>query len=168
MAPGARELVAERGELVGVVQVEQPVELGERLGVVVDAQVDARAPRLAGGRDDEQRRGLAPAHVAAVRLGRVQRREQAAGERAGRRLEGVRHRRPDLRPGHHVRLRAEPLAALVPGEGDAALAGVHRDAPWRVDHRDLPVARLRVGGELRGECLVRRLPAASRSSSRGP
>ena len=71
-------------ERVGVVQDEQAAQLGERLRVVLDAQVDDRAPRLARRRDDEQRGRLAAAHVAARRLGGVQRREQPAGERLGR------------------------------------------------------------------------------------
>ena len=47
MAALADEVVALGGQRVGVGQVEQPVELGQRLGVVVDAQVDRALPGLA-------------------------------------------------------------------------------------------------------------------------
>ena len=114
--------------------------------MVVDAQVDGALPGPAvRGRDDERAR-LAPAGVAAARLGGVQRGEQAPGERARGGLEGVGHGRPDVRRGHHVGLDAELAAALVAGVGDAALAGVGGHVAVRVDHRDLPEARQLVVG----------------------
>ena len=45
----ADEVVALAGQRVGVAEVEQAVELVQRLGVVVDAQVDGPPPRLARG-----------------------------------------------------------------------------------------------------------------------
>ena len=69
-------LVALAGQLVGQVEHEQPLELGERFGMVLDAQRDDRLPRLATPGHDEDRRRLAPADVAAGRLGGAQRRHQ--------------------------------------------------------------------------------------------
>ena len=63
------------------VQVEQPDQLGHRVGVVVDAQVDqdvAAAAVPAAGRDDEQRRGLPAAAVAAGAVARRAARPAAA------------------------------------------------------------------------------------------
>ena len=70
VAPGTDELVALRGERVGVGEVEQPLELGERLVVVLDPQLDGALPRLALGRHDDERGRLAPAGVAARAVAR--------------------------------------------------------------------------------------------------
>ena len=83
----ADEVVGLAGEAVGVGEVEEALDLVERLGVVLDAQVDGQPPRLALGRRDDDRRRLAAAHVAAGALGRPQRGDETARERPGRRLE---------------------------------------------------------------------------------
>ena len=147
------EVVALGGLLVGVVEVEQAVELLQRLGVVVDAQVHGGAPRHAGRRDDEDRRGLAPAGVAALRLGGVQRGHEPAGERSRRAVVGLRHGRPHGGRGHHVGLHGGVVELLVTGVGDAARARVHGHAARHVDHGDLAD----VGGLVLGERVAQRV-----------
>ena len=124
----AGEVVALGGQRVGVGEVEQAVELGERIGVVVDAQVDealatarpARArPRSAA---DWRPRASPPLPSAACSAAS---RRRASGPAAASNACG--HRGPHLGRGHHVRLRAEALARLVAGPVDAAVAGVHGD-----------------------------------------
>src|SRR4051794_7809649 len=117
----ADEVVALGRQPIGVSDVEQALELVERLGMVLDAQVGAQAPGLAVGRGDGDRGRLAAAHVAAGRLGRPQRRDEPPRERPVGRLEAARHRRPHLGVGHHVRLDAVAVARPVAGERDAAL-----------------------------------------------
>ena len=75
-------------------QRQQLGDFVHRIGVVLDAQVDASAPRLALGRDDEEGGGLPAAHVAAGALGALERGDEPApGEVARRRGERGRHRR---------------------------------------------------------------------------
>ena len=92
----ADEVVGLAREAVGVGEVEEALDLVERLGMVLDAEVDAQPPRLALGRRDDDRRRLPAAHVAAGALGRPQRGDEAPGERPARPLEAARHRGPDL------------------------------------------------------------------------
>src|SRR5205085_2463128 len=74
--PAGGELFRLLGERVRPVEGVKAAELGERRWMVVDAQVGL-APT-----DHEQRGRLASAHVAALGLGRVERREEALVERA--------------------------------------------------------------------------------------
>ena len=77
----ARQAGDERLEALEALLVEAP-QLGERLGVIVDAEVEER---IVLGRVDQQRRGLLAALVAARRLARLERREQPLGERQAQR-----------------------------------------------------------------------------------
>ena len=155
-APFARKLVRAIGKLVRPVQHEQPPQLGERFVVVLDTQLHRAAPRLAAGRYDDQSRRLAAADVAPGGLGRVERDEQALGDRQLSRSRVCRvHRRPHTLARHHVRLAGDLVALDVPGEGDAILTRVRRDLPGGVDDRHLPVARLGVEREERSKRLPR-------------
>ena len=60
----ARQIITLSGDGVGVAQVQQPLELGERLGVILDPQLEGSLPPLPLTGDDQQRRGLAPASIA--------------------------------------------------------------------------------------------------------
>ena len=83
VSPLSGELVARVHARVGAPQPEQPAQLAQRLGMVVHAQVDERLlPGLpvAAGRHHHQRRRLAPAQVAALALGGVERGEQPLRE----------------------------------------------------------------------------------------
>ena len=76
-------------------QPVEPPQLLDRRLVVVDAQVDERvgeAGVAAVALDDDQRRRLLAAFVAARGLSSGQRLEQALGERSGRGLERLRQR----------------------------------------------------------------------------
>ena len=119
-------------------------------------------PSPAAGHD-EQRRRLAPADVAAGRLGGVQRGQQAPRERPAGALVGARHRRPDLR----ARPSCSP-ARVKPSPAMSPAWAMQRSPVWqatraaRVDDRDLAVGRLLVVREQRGERRRRRpRPAAS-------
>ena len=83
MAPLAGEGIGAVGDRVGVVQVEQPAELGERVVAVFDSQLDGRLPRLAPGGNHQQRRRLAAANVATGCLRCLERGEQPPRQRAG-------------------------------------------------------------------------------------
>jgi citrate synthase len=73
--PGGDEVVAFARDLVGSVHRDQPAQLDQRLGVILDPHLDHPFPGLAARGDDEDRRRLAPAQVAARRLARVERLE---------------------------------------------------------------------------------------------
>jgi hypothetical protein len=119
--------------------------------VILDADVDARPPRLALGRHHQHRRRLPAAHVAALRLRRLQRSHHALGQISALIAVGRRHRpRHSLRP-HHVGLTGEPLAEDVAGIRDAVLAGVRRGATAGVDDTELAVARQLIAGQHRGD-----------------
>ena len=93
-------LLLGRGGQVEVVEREQPGQLGDRLGVVVDAQVDGDVvePAVPGlVLDHEQRRGLPAAGVAAGRVAGGERLEQPVGERVPRGRSRAR-RPPSPRP----------------------------------------------------------------------
>jgi hypothetical protein len=77
----------------------QAAQLAERVGVVVDVEVEDALPRLlvAIARDDEERGRLAAPEVAAGLLGRVQRCKEALREAALRCLERVGGGEPDGR-----------------------------------------------------------------------
>ena len=141
----------------------EPPELGERLGVVVDAQVeDALVRKGVLARHDDEARGLPPAEVAAGRLRRVERGEEALRERPRGCGERIGHRGPDLGRAQHVALHAEPGALEVAAVGDAARTRVRGRPSFAVDEGDLPnVAQLVLREEL-VEGLAWRLPALHR------
>jgi hypothetical protein len=88
------------------VEAEGAGELGERIVVVVHPQIDASAPGFALGRDHQQRRRHPPAGVPAGGFPRLENGEQADGELALRRLEGLGHRLGYTLRRDHVRLTA--------------------------------------------------------------
>ena len=149
----ARQVVTLRRNGVCVAQVQQPLELDERLGVVLDAQLDDSLPRLALPWHDKQRRGLTPANVATGILAGEKRRQKPSAQRASRGLKRLGHSRPDARRGHQVRLGAEALALDVAGMRDAPLAAVHGHGARPVDHGNLAKSRPLVAGQLGGERL---------------
>jgi hypothetical protein len=102
------------------------------------------------------------AEVAAGRLRRVERGEQALRERPACGTERLGHSRPDLGRAQHVALDAEPGALEVAAVGDTARTGVSCRPPSAVDEGDLPhVAQLVLREEL-VESLAWRLPALDR------
>ena len=143
---------------VGVAHPNQPAQLAERIGVVVDPQIELACPRLAFGRDDEDPARLAAAPVPARGLGGVECVEQPVGQRAFRSLEGFRHRLPDALAVDHVRLRAESIARSEARRRDAGLAYVHGHPTFGVEDRDLAVFGILVRGNEFGECLLGGLP----------
>ncbi len=157
--PSAAQLVAVARQLVGALEREQAAQLADRVGVVLDAQVQADLPRLALRRRDHQRGGLAAAHVAALGLGALERGHQPFGEVAAGGRERRRHRVGHRGPGHHVGLADPVLADRVTGLGDAVGAGVDGDAPARVDDADLAHRGERVRRQHARERLRRVLPA---------
>ena len=153
----ADEVVALGGQRVGVGEVEQAVELGQRLGMVVDAQVDAcaaTAPPCAGATTsahDWRPRASPPRASAACSAAS---RRRASGPAAASKAWAI---------AGHTSGEAIMLAwalnswpSLVAGVGDAALAGVGGDVAVRVDDGDLPEARQLVVGDQ----LVERLAGA--------
>ena len=141
----ARHAGEERLEALEALLVEA-AQLGDRLGVVVDAQVEER---IVLGRVDEERRRLLAALVAARGLARVERREQPLGERQ----RGVRLVRrgglgDHLRAGEHVAGDRVAVARAMPAPVDARAAGVRRGAPSRVDHVELARLAAFVGADV--------------------
>jgi hypothetical protein len=131
-------------------------ELDQRIVAAIDSQVDQppapRAARLA--LDDQERRRHHAAGVTASSLACVERGEEPARERRRRRLEGARHRRPDVGARRHVGLHREPVAGLVTGVIDAQLTRHHGDGFVGRDDTDLAEERSRIG-RLRGGERVR-------------
>jgi hypothetical protein len=125
--------------------------------VVIHAQVDPPAPRLAVGAHDHHRGRLAPAHVPALGLRAFERGHQTRGEISLGRLERGAHGRRDGVAQHHVRLAGRVRTEHVAGAGHAALAGMRRDAARRVDDPDLAQLGHRVRGEQRGQRRLGRL-----------
>ena len=157
-APAASSVAPRRrgrrpgGQVVGVVRGRAAARARRSgSGWSSTRKVDCGAPGRARGGDDEQRRGLAAAHVAARRLGRLERRQQPPGEGAGPRPRRRGHRGQTVGAAIMLAWQETPAADRWPAYGDAAGAGVRADPPARVDDGDLAhVARL-VGGQHRGE-----------------
>ena len=126
--------------------VEQAPQLRERVGVVVDAQVERR---VALRRHDPQRRGLLAALVAAGGFTGVHRREQAFGERQLRvPAKRVRRVLDDARTCEHVAGDGKPLVGDVTAPVDALAARVRRGDAARADQVHLPhVASVIAGDE---------------------
>ena len=102
--------------------------------MVLDAELDGPPPRLALRRHDQEGGGLAPAHVAAGRLARLERREQAARERSRRRASKARPIAGQTSSEAIMLAWAlKPSPWHVARERDAALAGVRRRPPRGVD-----------------------------------
>ncbi len=125
--------------LVGARESQQPARLPERVRIVVNADVEPPPPRLARGGHHHQGRRLAPPHVPARALRRLERPEQPLGEVAPAAAERRRHRLGDAGSRHHVGLTCEPLPDDVAGVGDALVAGVGSGAARVVHRAELPV-----------------------------
>ena len=119
-------------------EVQQPAQLGDRVGVVVDPQVGrdvvaAAVPGAVG--DHQQRRGLPAAPVAAGVVAGGERGEQPPGQRLVGRSRPRRApspRRPRGRRGCCPGSRT-PSPVTPPAQSQAAGAGVGRRAAVRVD-----------------------------------
>src|SRR5207249_7339830 len=114
-------------DLLGVRDDDRPdaPEFGDRVGVVVDAEIVIHA-WLADGRHQQRGRLLA-ALVAAGRLSGFERHEQALGEitpLAVTRAKGPGHRRDDVGTGQHVAGDRELVGLLVTAPRHAARPGV--------------------------------------------
>ncbi len=147
----AREGVRAVGKRVGVVEVDQAAQLAERVGRVLDAELGGRAPWLALGGDDQERRGLAPADVAAGGLAGVERGEQPAIEGSFRALNAAAIAGQTSAEAIMFAWALNPSPWTLAGGRDAAVARVNGDPPLAVDHGDLAKARERIGGKLLGE-----------------
>jgi hypothetical protein len=154
------QLVVARPPEVAPVQGEQPAELGDGGGVVVDPQVDVAvgAAAVAAALPDHQQRGrLLAAGVAPGGLAGVERGDQPLGELEPGPLAHGRRHRLDGRAGHQdVALAGEAVAGAVAGPVGALAAGVGGHAAGGVDDRGLALARLVVGAEQGIEGLARR------------
>ena len=172
-APGGQQLVGRAGELVGAL---------ERRAAGAARRAGRRGPRRAGrrvrrhgspsARHDDQRRRLAPAHVAALGLG-GRRARPAAGRRGRRRAaaNAARHRgrhgvaRPSCSPGS---VQCSP--ATWPACAMQSAPVCDGDAAARVDDRR-PGARAASGSAASSAAErlpARRRPPPSRSSAFGP
>ncbi len=133
-------------------QAEQPRQLGDRVRVVVDAQVQgqveaaavARAgtPHSHGGR-------LAASPVAAGLVASLERRQQPQPEAllpgAGSAMPGSDHRLHHLGSSQDVALHRNPLSGMAARPVEAAVAGEGGRAPGRVDHAKLAVGPSGIG-----------------------
>ena len=143
----------------------QAAQLGDRLGVVVDAQVELGIVLVAV---DAQRRGLLAALVAAGRFAGAHRARAGARRAAGRRWRDRPRRSPrDLRAGEHVAGDAEVVADAMAAPVDAV---ARRCAPRRgrraAEHVQLALRAAGVGaGQRRDDLVGARAPAASSSSA---
>ena len=150
-----RDLGAVSGRPIGLAVAERALEeaaqLDERRVAVLDPQVDDALPALALCRDDDDPRAASPAPVATRRLGGVERRQQAQGERAGGRLERLAHRLPHARRLDHVRLRDPALPGGAAGRRNAVRARPLARPPVGGHHPHLPEVRQLVVGAQSGE-----------------
>ena len=147
---------------------DQTANLDQRLGRVVNPQIEDRvAPGASGGfrLDDQNRRRLTAADVAAFSLRRVERCKESIDQLALGAGVRLRHRRPDRVLEHHVGLHGKSVPDDVSGFWNCSLTGVRRDAAERIDHRDLPNFTHRIGGEQARERVGRALARAHQVES---
>ncbi len=151
-AVGGGEQPADRHE-VGLEHAQKPVELGDRLGVVVGAQVDVEGT---GAPADQERRRLPTPPVAAGRVARGQGGDQAVLEGQVAAVEkGLEGALGDLGAGQRVAGHADARAAAMPGPVGAVLAGEGRAGAVAVHQVQLPhraagvAVRQRPGGAFR-------------------
>ena len=122
---------------------DETAELGDRLGIVLDAQVAdpvervARLGRRARALDDD-RRGLLAARVPAGGLPRLERGDEALDERADGLLERARHLLDDRLAREDVPLDGEARADAVPGPRETLAAGKGRRATVCGNGAELP------------------------------
>ena len=92
---GGDQLIALVGEGIGLMDVDQPSQLNQRLRVVLNPQLKLRLPRLTLPRHHQDRHRLAAADVPALRFGRVERRQKPPVKWPAARLIRLKHCRPD-------------------------------------------------------------------------
>ena len=139
--------------------------------MVLDAQVEqAPAPgRLAAiGADDEQRRRLLAADIAALAFGCLQRDHEPLGEIAIRGFVGRNHRCADRRLPHQVGLHGERLAGRLAVLVDRHVARVVRNIARRIDHADLAHVGVFIDCQQRGKCLLRRFAGTHELETQRP
>src|SRR5919108_677122 len=127
---------------VELVEVEQALELPDRLGVVVDPQVDEDVGPTVPATlpDDAEGRRLLPAAVTAGGLAGGKRGEETLREREGRIcLERLRERAERLAGHQHVALRRVARTAPIARPIDAPRARVRGRPALPVDDRNLPL-----------------------------
>ena len=130
---------------------------------VVNAKIeDGVDPRTARALrfDDQNRRRLTPANVAAFSLGRVERREESIDQLALGTAVRLGHRRPHRVLEHHVGLHGKSVADDMPRFRNRRRTGMRCDAAERIDHRDLPNLLHRIRGEQTRERVGRALARA--------
>ena len=138
-------LVVGRGGQVEVVEVEQPGQLGDRVGVVVDPQVDGDVVEAAvpGALADDEQRGRLPARAGRRRRRRRPRAPPAAGGPAARRRRWPRQASSIASTtslaGQDVALDRVAVAGDAAGPVEAGVAGVGGGAAVDVDDADLAV-----------------------------
>src|SRR5574341_1295510 len=125
----------------------EALELGQRIGVIVDADAEVG---ISLGRADEERRRLLAALVAARGLAGLQRGDQALGKRLLRCLVGARGLLDHLFAGEHVARDRKTVAGARPAPIDAFRAGVLADAALGIDDVQLAMVAALVG---RGQVL---------------
>ena len=131
------------------------VELGEWIGMIVDAQIE-RGPFLAA--IDQQRRRLLAALVAAGSLARAHRRDQALREGQCCVLDiSLRRLVQNLRARQHVAGDGEAVACNVAAPVDALLAGMRGDAALYIHDVQLPAFAALIGRKQRRDNLLRAL-----------
>ena len=143
----------------------QPFELGERIGVVVDAQVEIGPFLLAV---DQQRGRLLAALVAAGGFAGLHRRDQPLREGQGWRW---RRRRCAVSSstagaGQHVAGDRKAVALDVPAPVDAVAPRMGGDAAAGVHDVKLPALAAGVGGDQRVDDLARRFALRAAASRR--
>ena len=165
----AQPLLARRLAEQLLVQAVEAAQLVDRRLVIVDAEVDedvGEAGVAAVALDDDQRRGLLAALVAARRLRRRERLDQALGERSAR-LERLRERVDGVAGDEDVPLRGVAVAGAPAGPVEAGGAGVGRTATLRVDDAELPLVAAVVGlGQPPDDLLAPTGPAAGARARR--
>ena len=139
----------------------QPLQLGKRIGVIVDAQIERRPVLLVV---DQQRRRLLAALVAAGGFARAHRGDQAPreGKVCRSRHRPARCRRARAAPASMLPATEKPSPGDMPAPVDAVLAGMRRDAALRIHDVELPAFAAVIGREQCGDDVVRRcLPSRS-------
>ena len=122
----------------------EPFELGERISVIVDAQVEVRPFLLT---TNHQRGRLLSALVAASRLAGAQRGDQAARKReCGIHCVSRSRVLDDCSAEEHVARERNIVACKMPAPADAGCSGMRGDLASRVDRMNLPMVASGVGG----------------------
>jgi hypothetical protein len=127
------------------VKAKSTGELGQRLLVVLDPQIDAPSPGLPLGRDHHKGSRHLAAGIAPSGLAGLERGEETNCQFALRLLEGRGHRRGHALRSHHVRLAATLVAGRLLGIWDAAVAGEPGRLALDAHHAELACRRLGIG-----------------------